>query len=147
MLKKEKKKSRYDPIQKRPVIRIRALSCPPLEKRVDYRAPRPPGNNADILQAVYNQSPYTCWEQWVLCSVAHARKWPSQDLFELVVTHCSTVPVDEQRNNYANALSSVPSPNDSKRRSTPFRPFQLRGLARHDFESCNIAATNRFIAT
>lgn len=74
------------------------------------------------------QSPYTCWEQWVLCSVAHARKWPSQDLFELVVTHCSTVPVDEQRNNYANALSSVPSPNDSKR-STPFRPFQLKGLA------------------
>lgn len=41
------------------------------------------------------QSPYTCWEQWVLCSVAHARKWPSQDLFELVVTHCSTVPVDD----------------------------------------------------
>lgn len=40
---KKKRKSRNDPIQsKQPtMIPIRTLSCPPLEKRVDYRAPRP----------------------------------------------------------------------------------------------------------
>lgn len=39
---KKKKKENHVMIQyKRPMIPIRTLSCPPLEKRVDYRAPRP----------------------------------------------------------------------------------------------------------
>ena len=48
-------------------------------------------------------------------------------MFELVVTHCSTVPVDDQRNNYVNALSSVPSSNDSKTIDVlPFRSIKLK---------------------
>lgn len=41
--KKVKRKENHVTIQyKRPtMIPIRTLSCPPLEKRVDYRAPRP----------------------------------------------------------------------------------------------------------